>query len=120
MNMRHAKRTLNAILKYYADLDMFAGYDIQTPVSLGPAGDTPFHMVAYDGDVEAAKLMLPFVHDLDMAGDNGYSPLHYAVSHNQLAMADFLIAAGADPTRKNDYGDTPIDLMDDKALTSKE
>ena len=107
-----ANSELQSVIKKYADLDMFAGYEIVSPDSPGPDGDTPFHMAAFDGDIEAAKIMLPYVSNIDSSGDLGNSPLHYAVMHHHPEMARFLILNGADVAKKNDYGDTPIDYME--------
>ena len=102
---------LEDVLRKYASLDMFEGYSITSPTSSGPDGDTPFHMAAYDGDLEAVRTMIPYVPDVNMQGDIGNTPLHYAVSNRQLAMAEELLAYGADPTKGNDYGDTPLEYM---------
>jgi ankyrin repeat protein len=105
---------LQSILRKYAEMDMFSGYDIVSPESPGPDGDTPFHMIAYDGDVEAAKIMLPYISDINFGGDIGNSPLHYAVLNDKFEMARFLILNGADRMKKNDYGDTSVDFMEGK------
>ena len=112
----NANSDLKLIMEKYANLSMFEGYDIQFPDSPGPDGDTPFHMVAYDGDVAAAELMLPYIPDINFGGDIGNSPLHYAVTNKKLEMARFLILKGADVTKKNDYGDTPIEDMQDSEI----
>ena len=91
---------LQSIIKRYADLDMFDGYEIVSPDSVGPDGDTPFHMAAFDGDIEAVKIMLPYVSNIDAGGDLGNSPLHYAIMHHQPEMARFLILNGADIAKK--------------------
>jgi hypothetical protein len=111
-----SRSALLDIVKKYAGLDMFEGYDIRTPVSPGPDGDTPFHMAVYDGDIDAVKTMLPYVADINLAGDIGNTALHYAVSNKQIDMAQFLIATGADLRRKNEYGDTPLDYMEGSEL----
>jgi hypothetical protein len=111
-----ASEALRLILEKYAQLAMFEGCNIHTPESRDPAGDTPFHMVAYDGDVEAAKIMLPYVSNINFAGDNGDSPLHYAVMNQKLEMAKFLIENGANPRQENDFGDTPIETMGEVAI----
>jgi hypothetical protein len=102
---------LEDVLRKYASLDMFEGYPITSPTSPGPDGDTPFHMAAYDGDLEAVRTMIPHVPDVNMQGDIGNTPLHYAVSNRQLAMVEELLAYGADPAKGNDYGDTPLEYM---------
>ena len=107
----NANNELKLVLEKYAKLDMFQGYEITSPLSAGPDGDTPFHMAAFDGDLDAVKLMLPFVKNINLGGDNGNSPLHYAVMHKQPAMAKYLMSNGASPEQKNDYGDTPAEYM---------
>jgi ankyrin repeat protein len=114
----HVKDDLQEILRKYASLDMFEGYEINSPISPGPDGDTPFHIAAYDGNVDAVNVMLPYVNDINLPGDIGNTPLHYAVSGRHLDMVEFLIFNGADFNRGNDYGDTPIDYMSEDKLFS--
>jgi ankyrin repeat protein len=108
----NASDELTSLIKKYAALDMFAGYDIVAPDSPGPSGDTPFHMVAFDGDVAAARVMLPYISDIDLCGDLGNSPLHYAVMQGNVEIANFLLQHGANVRKANEYGDTPIDYME--------
>ncbi|WP_028104810.1 ankyrin repeat domain-containing protein [Pseudoduganella violaceinigra] len=79
-----ASDELTALVSRYAALDMFSGYTINAPDSPRLDGDTPFHMVAFDGDIEAAKIMLPYVADINASGDFGCSPLLYAVMKSKL------------------------------------
>ncbi|PRC90612.1 ankyrin repeat domain-containing protein [Solimicrobium silvestre] len=108
----HANDKLENILRKYAALDMFEGYPINSPTSPGPDGDTPFHIAAYDGDIDGVKIMLPYVNDVNLKGDVGNTPLHYAISNRQLLMVEALISSGANVNLGNDYGDTPIDYME--------
>jgi ankyrin repeat protein len=57
--------------------------------------------------------MLPFVRDINVPGDLGNTPLHYAVLKNHVEVAGFLLHHGADINRKNDYDDTPLELMNE-------
>ena len=107
---------LKLILEKYAQLAMFENCDIKSPESADPAGDTPFHIAAYDGDIEAIKIMLPCISDINIKGDNGDSPLHYAIMNNKPEIVRLLILNGADVMKKNDYGDTPIDAMKDNEI----
>lgn len=112
--MNAANDALLSVLKKYAELDMFSDCEIVSPESRGPDGDTPFHMAAYDGDIDSARTMLPYITDINFQGDIGNTPLHYAVLSNKPEMARFLIQHGADIAKENDYGDTPIDFMEGK------
>jgi ankyrin repeat protein len=108
----HANDELESTLKKYAELDMFEGYQITSPTSLGPDGDTPFHIAAYDGDIEGVKIMLPYVRNINLKGDIGNTPLHYAISGRKLPMVELLICSGANLDQENDYGDTPLSYME--------
>jgi ankyrin repeat protein len=103
---------LDDVLRKYSQLDMFEGYAISSPTSPGPDGDTPFHIAAYDGDIQAVKIMLPYVDDINLKGDIGNTPLHYAISTRQVPMVELLIANGANITQGNDYGDSPLSYME--------
>jgi hypothetical protein len=107
---------LKLILEKYARLAMFEDCDIKSPESPDPAGDTPFHMAAYSGDIEAVRIMFPYISDINFGGDNGDTPLHYAIMNRNPELARFLILNGADVLKKNDYGDTPIEDMEDHEI----
>jgi ankyrin repeat protein len=108
----HASGKLERVLRKYAALDMFEGYEITSPTSLGPDGDTPFHIAAYDGDIDGVKIMLPYIGDVNLKGDIGNTPLHYAISNRKLPMVELLISNGAKIDLGNDYGDTPLEYME--------
>lgn len=112
MKKNHANSQLEVVLRKYAALDMFEGCEITTPMSSNADGDTPFHIAAYDGDIQALETMLPYVKDIDLKGDIGNTPLHYAISNKQLPMAKLLIKYGASLYLGNDYGDTPMEYME--------
>lgn len=72
----------------------------------------PIHDAARKGDAKKVKTILST--DPKLANDrdnNGDTPLHVAALHNQLAIAQQLLDAGADVNAKNGYGAfTPEDL----------
>lgn len=45
-----------------------------------------------------------------MSDSNGNTPLHYACGNGNLACVELLIAYGADPKCKNNYGVCPYDM----------
>lgn len=72
----------------------------------------PIHDAARKGDLKKVKTLLAadskIVNDRD---NNGDTPLHVAALHNQFAIAQALLEAGADVNAKNGYGAyTPGDL----------
>ena len=48
--------------------------------------------------------------------DGGDTPLHLAAQYNKVEAATLLIAAGADATRTNMYGETPSQLARTKKI----
>ena len=48
---------------------------------------------------------------------NGNTPLHWAVLHKKLTSVEVLLQAGADPTKPNRDGMTPLDIARDMSLT---
>ncbi|WP_337261491.1 MULTISPECIES: ankyrin repeat domain-containing protein [unclassified Serratia (in: enterobacteria)] len=106
------KKRLATALEYYRNVYMFQGYDITSPISCGMDEDTPIHMAAYDGRVDFINDMLPFIENINIPGDIGNTPLHYAVMQNNVAAAKLLLEHGADIMRKNDYDDTPLEWME--------
>ena len=115
MDANKSDRALQLLLSQFRDTAMFEGYEITSPESHGNGGDTPLHVVALDGDIDLLNKMMPFVKDIDVSGDCGYTPLHYAVIWMRPEIAKILIKHGADPTRKNDYGDSPLMCMKGKS-----
>jgi hypothetical protein len=103
---------LQTLLAEFREMDMFYDCEIVAPESPCPDGDTPLHVIALDGDLDLLKKILPFVTNIDVAGDCGYTPLHYAIKWRHPEVAKLLLAQGADPERLADYDDSAIMLME--------
>lgn len=75
---------------------------------------TPLHMVAQDGDTEVAELLLEHGANPNAQEENGNTPLWEAVfragKSGVSPMIQVLVAAGADPTMKNNSGVSSLDL----------
>ncbi len=70
----------------------------------------PLVVAARTGDVGGIRTLLaanPHA-DVNQRTADGTSALHWAVYHNDVDTVDRLLAAGADPNLKNDYGATPM------------
>ncbi|MBO9741386.1 ankyrin repeat domain-containing protein [Xanthomonas axonopodis pv. begoniae] len=115
MTAREDVSLLNAVLDDFRKMAMFESYEIDSPESPGMDGDTPLHIAALQGDVNAVKVFLPHVKNVNVTGGIGNTPLHYAVTRNHLKVAQMLLKNGADINFKNDYDDSPADLMVGKA-----
>jgi len=72
----------------------------------------PLVDAAHAGDDAAAQALLASKPhpDVNQSSSDGTSALHWAVYHNDVALIDRLLAAGANPNARNDYGSTPLAL----------
>ena len=72
-------------------------------------GFTALHAAAYSGSLPIAKLLLEKGAVIDDAGNKaGVTPMMVAGEENHAAVADFLIAQGADPRHPEIHGYLPI------------
>ncbi|OWV96828.1 ankyrin repeat domain-containing protein [Rhizobium sp. R693] len=72
-------------------------------------GFTALHAAAYSGSVPISKLLLDHGAILDDASNKaGATPLMVAGEQNQVALAEFLLAKGADIGHAEVHGYTPI------------
>jgi ankyrin repeat protein len=70
-----------------------------------PDGDTCLHIAAHQGNLRAVELLIKAGLDINLQGDMGYTPLHYARTPEIVSA---LLAAGALTSIENDFGTTPI------------
>jgi ankyrin repeat protein len=68
--------------------------------------------------LEILKLLLAFKSDPDQRGINDYTPLHMAVSENNLPAVDLLLQAGTDPRLRTRIDDceTPREMAENAGL----
>jgi len=81
-------------------------------VVLTDTHDSPLHIAAKYGQVEAARLILE-VHGptyINKFNRVNNTALHHAVLHGDQTMVDLLLEAGADKTIRGRYGWTPLHL----------
>jgi ankyrin repeat protein len=75
----------------------------------GADGRTPMHVAVRPGP-RALQLLRDRGADLDVQNAHtGDTPLHCAVEETKVASVEWLLANGADPTRRNHAGLTPVD-----------
>lgn len=72
--------------------------------SVGYEGDTPLHIVLWQEDAEAARILIEAGADINAIGDMGQTPLHIAVSRALAGAVTLLLAHGADPTIVSEFG----------------
>eukprot|EP01125_Pyxidicula_operculata_P020883 TRINITY_DN784_c0_g1_i2.p2 TRINITY_DN784_c0_g1~~TRINITY_DN784_c0_g1_i2.p2 ORF type:complete len:862 (-),score=247.40 TRINITY_DN784_c0_g1_i2:168-2753(-) len=64
---------------------------------------------AFNGCLRVLKIIAARVPDLSSADYDGRTALHLAACENHLDIVNYLLAYGADPTKKDRYNNTPLD-----------
>lgn len=75
-------------------------HDAKTDVQI--YGSSPLHIAAKYDLRALAELLIVHQAPLNKPDANGYTPLHTAVEHNNLAIVSLLVENGADPTTVQD------------------
>ena len=74
-------------------------------------GSTPLHCAVWKGHQQAVAALIKAGADVNAVNQNdhwGTTPLHAAAHANQVAIAELLLAHGANPKAKDDEGRTPF------------
>jgi len=88
-----------------ADLPQFMGVNLDGPnIRSLTSGETPLHILAIWGDVEAAKVLLDAGADIDALGEEDHTPLHEAIHQRHIEMVRLLVGRGADLQRPCSFG----------------
>ena len=99
-NERRTTRPIIALLK--------AGADINAQDSLG---STPLLYSLYSfGNSDYSRLLIEYKADVNIARNNGTTPLHEAAGQTNTDILKLLLEKGADPNAVNDRGETPFML----------
>ena len=109
-------RTLNEILAGVSE-QLFpdeSGRRAITIATRSPDGDTPLHIVAWQQDIEGAKVLVAAGADVNSVGDMGFTPLHVAVSQNDLSLVALLLDAGARADLSSEFGKTAQQVAGEK------
>src|SRR4249920_3626964 len=75
---------------------------------LAAAADTRLAAAAQNRDATAVQSLLQLKPDVNAAQPGGATALHWASHWDEVATADLLLRAGANPNAVNDYGITPL------------
>ena len=95
----------------YGDLSRAAALLKKDPSLVRAAdenGETLLHLLARQGQEEAARFLLDHNADVNARSDYGRTPLHEAALHGKRPLARLLLARGADPNVQDDGGFTPF------------
>ena len=72
-------------------------------------GNTPLHQACYNGQSEMIKTMLAKDHTtINTRNDEKMTPLHVAVSTDNILISELLLEAGADTNISGLYGNSPL------------
>lgn len=105
---------LAAILADIAELPSFAAIATPSVMMRSPVGETPLHIAAARGDIEAVRVLLDAGAEPNAVGEHNYTPLHEALEQGHPQVARMLIAAGASLDAANVDGATAREMA--KAL----
>jgi hypothetical protein len=78
-------------------------------------GLTPLHHAIHKENKDIVKLLLNKANP-NIADKDGFTPLHYAVLTGKQNLVTLIIEKGADPSIKNKYGHTALDLATEAEL----
>jgi ankyrin repeat protein len=102
-----SQKALDQLLDKIGELPSFETIRPLTTNSRNCVGETPLHVAAVWGDVDAIELLMGAGADVNARGEFGHTPLHEASAQNKLEAVRVLMAWGADLVIKNDWGQTP-------------
>ena len=83
-----------------------AGTDLNANEDFG--GNTPLHLAAIFGQLDAEKLLIQAGANLNSQNNMGGTPLHMACYFCRPEIVELLLKSGADPKRVNSHGMTPL------------
>ncbi|QPB21088.1 ankyrin repeat domain-containing protein [Rhizobium sp. 007] len=97
-----------ALADQLAMVELLIGKDADV-MARNAGGFTPLHAAAFSGSLPISKLLLHHGATLDDAANKaGVTPLMVAGEENHAALAEFLLAKGADVGHAEVHGYTPI------------
>lgn len=73
-------------------------------------GETPLHLAAARGNVQATAVLLDLGADVGARDADGATPLHRAVRQGSIEIAKLLLARGADPSAEAERGVTALTI----------
>jgi ankyrin repeat protein len=102
--------SLETLLKTIDELPAFEAIKPLTVKSKNCLNETPLHVAAIWGDVEAIRLLVGAGADINAAGEHGHTPLQEAVGQHKIEAVKILLELGADPSIKNEWGETAEEI----------
>lgn len=84
-------------------------WDVETVELNGRYGsfkETPLHIFAVRGELDACKTLVEAGADLNIPGEYRFTPLHEAISQGHTSVVELFLQNGADPALTTDIGAT--------------
>lgn len=98
-----------AILERVKQVPDFCYVKFESVHTANAVGDTALHVCSIWGDLDAIKALTDAGANINAHGENGFTPLHYAVEFNHFEVVEYLAASGANVFARTE-GDTPLQL----------
>lgn len=98
------KETVKALLEAGADSNI-----------TNKDGNTPLIISAVDGYEDIARILLDKGANINTQTLDGRTALHWAIINEHPIIMELLLSRGADMNIKDEYGDSPLDLVEEKS-----
>ena len=102
------EKELLCILKKYETHPDFLGDTIKDINQVGGMDDTVLHIAARNNSLNDALVFLQKGALIDLKGDLGYTPLHYACMFGNIEMVKVLLDNGSDKNIQNEFGENAV------------
>lgn len=101
---------IKSIVEKYQDIPDFHGINISSIDTKNAHNDQLLHVASVNNDKESVEELLKAGADINAKGENGFTPLHYAVEQGNYNIVNLLIYFGANKSVKNEFNETALDL----------
>ncbi|QEY25317.1 ankyrin repeat domain-containing protein [Neisseria zalophi] len=114
------EKELSNILKRYEIHPDFLGVSIEDINQVGGMDDTVLHIAARNNYLNDALIFLQNGALIDIKGDLGYTPLHYACMFGNIEMVRLLLDNGANKNIQNEFGENAIKIAINSSSENKD